>query len=209
MARNPDPKPGRWILPLVILGMVFFTWSFVQRLDPGEVPDDEAVSTTTSTTVGTTEPAETESTTTTTIPAPLAEYLADIRTDQETLAGILDEIETVNNAWEDRENNGTTFSDAVAGFEAVIVNATVFRDSVSIHIPPAGFGDGISTAHEAALGASEDVLTQATAVLAGLRASDTGQARTAAMLEFRAAVEEFNTAADDIAVAVEAAALGA
>lgn len=207
MARNPDPKPGRWILPLVVLGMVFFTWAFVQRLDPGEVPDDVAVSTTT-TTLATTEPQPDESTTTTTIPELLGAYLSDIRSDQETLAAILTEIETVNSAWEARDSNGTTFSDAVAGFEAVIVNATVFRDSVSIHIPPAGFGDALSTAHEAALSASERVLTAAEAVLAGLRAPDTGQARQAAMLDFRAAVEEFNLAADNIDTAVQAAALG-
>jgi hypothetical protein len=208
MARNPDPKPGRWILPLVVLGMVFFTWAFVQRLDPAEVPDDVAVSTT-STTVGTTEPDAVESTTTTTIPELLAAYVSDIRSDQETLDAILTEIETVNTAWEARDSNGTTFSEAVAGFEAVIVNATVFRDSVSIHIPPAGFGDGLGTAHQAALTASERVLTEAEAVLAGLRASDTGQARQAAMLDFRAAVEEFNLAAGNIETAVEAAALGA
>jgi hypothetical protein len=32
MAVNPDPKPGRWILPLVVLGMVAFTYFFVREL---------------------------------------------------------------------------------------------------------------------------------------------------------------------------------
>ena len=50
MYRNPDPKPGRWVLPIVVLGMVAFTWFFVQRLSPDEIPEDEPPSTTTSTT---------------------------------------------------------------------------------------------------------------------------------------------------------------
>ena len=32
MAFNPDPKPGRWILPLVVLGMIAFTYFFVREL---------------------------------------------------------------------------------------------------------------------------------------------------------------------------------
>ena len=35
MAINPDPKPGRWILPLVVLGMVAFTYFFVRALPSG------------------------------------------------------------------------------------------------------------------------------------------------------------------------------
>ena len=37
MMRNPDPKPGRWVLPLVVLGMVLFTWVWIDRLGPPEV----------------------------------------------------------------------------------------------------------------------------------------------------------------------------
>jgi hypothetical protein len=45
MALNPDPKPGRWILPLVVLGMVAFTYFFVRALPEGaEEPSDTTVS---------------------------------------------------------------------------------------------------------------------------------------------------------------------
>ena len=53
MAVNPDPKPGRWILPLVILGMIAFTYFFVSEL-PEASPDTTLVGQeTTTTTLGT------------------------------------------------------------------------------------------------------------------------------------------------------------
>ena len=57
MARNPDPKPGRWILPLIIVGMVGFTYLFTNSIDTvPEVPDNEATASTTTT--STTEPGD-------------------------------------------------------------------------------------------------------------------------------------------------------
>ncbi len=41
MTSNPDPKPGRWILPLVIVGMIGFTYLFVNSLE-GSAGDDPA-----------------------------------------------------------------------------------------------------------------------------------------------------------------------
>ena len=44
MPRNPDPKHGRWILPLIILAMIVLTITFVNSLEPAE---SEAGTTTT------------------------------------------------------------------------------------------------------------------------------------------------------------------
>ena len=33
MTSNYDPKPGRWMLPLVVLAMVAFTYLFVRETD--------------------------------------------------------------------------------------------------------------------------------------------------------------------------------
>ena len=64
MAVNPDPKPGRWILPLVILGMIGFTYFFVREL-PEASPDSTLVAQPTSTTLaettGTTEAGSSDS----------------------------------------------------------------------------------------------------------------------------------------------------
>ena len=68
MAVNPDPRPGRWLLPLVVLGMVLFTYVFVRTL-PGADADvvdlDNGTTSSTTTTVAASDP---ESTTTTTQP---------------------------------------------------------------------------------------------------------------------------------------------
>ena len=37
MALNADPKPGRWILPLVVLGMVAFTYFFVGAFTEAQI----------------------------------------------------------------------------------------------------------------------------------------------------------------------------
>ena len=52
MAVNPDPKPGRWILPLVILGMIAFTYFFVRSLPEASPNTTLAAGDTTPTTVG-------------------------------------------------------------------------------------------------------------------------------------------------------------
>ena len=52
MAVNPDPKPGRWILPLVILGMIAFTYFFVRSLPEASPDTTLAPGDTTPTTVG-------------------------------------------------------------------------------------------------------------------------------------------------------------
>ena len=41
---NPDPKHGRWILPLIIVAMIVLTFTFVNSLEPAET---EAGTTTT------------------------------------------------------------------------------------------------------------------------------------------------------------------
>lgn len=189
----------------MVLGMVFFTWAFVQRLDPDEISDDEADSTTT-TTVATSEPSDSaESTTTTTLPSDLQQYLDQITSDQETLAVIAADMDAVNAAWDDRENTGVTYGETEDAFEQIVANDTIFRDGVTIHLPPAGYGEALGQAHEQALDASEQVLSGAEAVLEGLQAPDTGQARQAALLDFRAAVAEFDIAVEEITAAVSQA----
>ena len=58
MAANPDPKPGRWILPLVVLAMIAFTYFFVRELPEASPDTTLAGQPTTTTTEGTTETTE-------------------------------------------------------------------------------------------------------------------------------------------------------
>ena len=92
---------------------------------------------------------------------------------------------------------GKTFDEAVEDLVAVSESALVFSEAVLLHIPPAGV-TGLVDAHQIALDAAGKVATGADAVLAGLRAPDTGQLRQAALVEFRSAAEQFNLAVDSI-----------
>lgn len=209
MVRNPDPKPGRWILPLVVLGMVFFTWAFVQRLEPEVIADDAPISTTT--TVAESEGGEGETgsaeetpdeTTATTLPADLAAFLTDIVADQEALAVLATEMDTANAAW---DNDEAGYGETETSLLELRDEAAVFRDTVVLRQAPAGYTD-IASAFEDAVNAAEGVAGSAEDVLAGLRAPDTGQARRSALLEFRSAAEAFNQAVAAMELAAEGAA---
>lgn len=197
MARNPDPKPGRWILPLVILGMVFFTWAFVQRLEPPQLEDNEPVSTTTTTVATTPTTLGEETTTTTLLPPDLQTYLDNLLGDKDALADVVERMNAVNSDWDDRAETGVSYTETEEDLVAVADSALVFSDAVELHIPPAGIA-GLVDAHQAALDAARLVATAAQAVLDGLRAPDTGQLRQAALVEFRSAAEQFNLAVDSI-----------
>ena len=198
MARNPDPKPGRWILPLVILGMVFFTWAFVDRLEPPALQDDTPISSTTSSLVAATPTTLPEAITTTTLlPPDLQTYLDNLLSDKDALAAVVSQMDAVNSDWNDRAETGKTYEETETDLIAVAESAGVFSDGVRLHIAPAGIA-GLADAHEAALNAAVDVADASDRVLAGLRAPDTGQLRQAALVEFRSAASEFDLAVDSI-----------
>lgn len=197
MARNPDPKPGRWILPLVILGMVFFTWAFVQRLEVPALEDDQPVSTTTTTIATTPTTLPEETTTTTLLPPELRTYLDNLLGDKDTLGDVVSEMNAVNSDWDGRAETGKTFPEAEEDLVAVNDSALVFSEAVELHLPPAGIA-GLVEAHEAALSAALQVASTAEEVLAGLQAPDTGQLRQEALISFRLAAEQFNLAVDSI-----------
>lgn len=187
--------------------MVLFTWAFVQRLQPEVIADDAPISTTTTTeatedgTTGGETPAE-EETTPTTLPEDLAAFLSDIISDQEKLAALASEMDAVNAAW---DNDEISYGDAEEQMLALRDEAAVFRDTVVLRQPPAGYPE-VAAAFEDALNAAEAIAASADAVLDGLRAPDTGQARRAALLEFRSAVEAFNQAVVAMEEAAQASA---
>ncbi|MDE0168349.1 MAG: hypothetical protein OXS29_02385 [bacterium] len=203
MMRNPDPKPGRWVLPLVVLGMVLFTWVWIDRLGPPEVDDTQPVSTTSATTTSTT-PAddaegaeqveEQETTTTTLLPPEIDVYLENLADDKMNLAEILAELNAANNEWENRD---IEYAEAEAAFVAVSEKALAFSQAVELHRPPDGI-TGLADAHQRILDPATAVATAAEKALAGLRSSDPGDQRREAVVEFRAAAESFNQQVDQI-----------
>ena len=75
---NSDPKPGRLILPLVLIGMIATTYTFINRVATNnslELVDEDSVTTI----VAEVEIEETTTTsTTTTIPEGVVSYLEEI-----------------------------------------------------------------------------------------------------------------------------------
>ena len=204
MMRNPDPKPGRWVLPLVVVGMVLFTWVWVNRLEPPEVDVTAPVSTTSTTTTATTAPGEAaeaeeveeeETTTTTLLPLEIQVYLNNLADDKKTLAEVVAEMNAVNAEWDNRSETGVTYSDTEAAMVSVSEQALVFSAGVELHRPPDNI-PGLVDAHQRVFEAATAAAAAAEDALAGLRAPDTGELRRAALVEFRAAAASFNEQVD-------------
>lgn len=151
MARNPDPKYGRWILPLVIAGMVGSTFAFVNRLEPATVPDSgttlpiDAVTTTT-TTVPT-------SSTTTTLAPQVAAYLDDLDGLVVEAEGLLERARTINNDWDNRtatfgdtEDALRSLAEDTSGFEARVQAAATVPELEASHLLLNQAAEGMSIA---------------------------------------------------------------
>jgi len=190
--------------------MILFTWVWINRLEPPEVEGTVAGSTSsTSTSVVTgpgdedptlsedSETPEETTTTSTTLPPAIEVYLTNLAGDKEALAAVVDELNRVNDSWENRDETGVSYSDTEAAFVAVSDQAVVFSEAVELHRPPAdraGLTDAHQRVYESALAVSE----AAADALAGLRAPDTGELRREAVVEFRAAAATFNQNVDQI-----------
>ena len=185
MAVNPDPKPGRWILPLVILGMIAFTYFFVRELPEASTETTLVAGGNGSTT--TTLPGASTSTT---------RGLSDL--DPETQA-YLDEVDSINgdlqlqrtelvtaNTGFDADPREVTFDDAVTRFQGVIDATTALNDRLNALTAPAA----LETNHVALQTSLNLAVNTATEALSGLQSTDDGSLR-------KSAVETYDTAASD------------
>lgn len=196
MAVNPDPRPGRWLLPLVILAMVGFTYVFVQSLpaaetDAQDLSEDATTTSTTSTTLG--DEQETTTTTTTPVSPEVVAYLESVTDAEGQIIGLQAEMGSVNTAW-DADPREVTFGDAEAALQDLATRVAGWADGVTEIQPPSGLEESHSLLAEYA----QTTADAAADVLAGLQAPDTGEARRAALEQFDAAVRGFTAAADDL-----------
>ncbi len=187
-----DPKPGRWLLPLVVVGLIAFTWVFVNALEPASDATSDVTGTTRepapSDTTTTTQ-AVSATTTTTTIPPEVAAFLvaADLIVDE--AARLLTEAETVNDAWETDRN----FTPALNDLQGLAATTSDFAVSVDTTSVPESLADEWVPVREAA----GRMVTSADEMVTGLRSTDTGQIRRAALAEFAAAVTVLTLGIDD------------
>lgn len=186
-----DPKPGRWILPLVVAGLIAFTWVFVNALEPASDATSDPTVTTQEpvpSDITTTTQVVSEVTTTTTIAPEIAAFLiaADLIVNE--AARLLTEAETINEAWETERN----FTPALNDLQDLASTASDFALSVDNTSVPESLADEWAPVHDAAT----LMVAGADEMVTGLRSTDTGQIRRAALADFAAAVADLTLAVD-------------
>lgn len=199
MVVNPDPKPGRWLLPLAVLAMFAFTFMFVRTLPEAEVESrpvttvatapaaEEESDGTTSTTEGSDSEEEgvpADTSTTTTLPAAVVSYLSSIGALGEQLASLAAEVREVNTAWDEKTIN---YGETEERLVAVMEDTIVWQDNVvQLNAPSA-----LAASYQDMLASSTRAAVAATTLVEGLRSSDTGELRRGAATEFEGAASAF------------------
>jgi hypothetical protein len=201
-SRNPDPKPGRWILPLIIVGMVGFTYFFVQQL-PDTEPDETTTTSAATTTTTSNGDGGTTTSTAPTVPAEVQAYVDKMAGSLAELAGVEADLLDVNTQ-QDADPRVITYTDALAEFREVEVNASVFADGVEIAAPPAGY-ETLATIHADLATAAGKLRAAAQNARVGFE-GPSAQPRRDAVAAFQAASLEFSTAYEALVAAAAATA---
>lgn len=197
MARspNPDPKYGRFLLPLVIVAMVGSTMVFVNALNPEEVPGGTTTTTspdgsgTSTTTTSSTVPS---SSTTTTEAPEIAAYrstASSFGSDGELLVQRGVEI---NEDWDNRAQTGVTFSETLDEMRELETEVRTFADDVAAVTPPPQAE--LELAHADITDAAEDMVEAMAAMIIGLQDPDSSAGRRQALTDLQAAGDALTTA---------------
>lgn len=189
-----DPKPGRWILPAIVVALIGFTYLFVNALPPAEIP---VGTTTTIAAQSTTTTVPELETTTTTLPPEIAAFLRLVDDYAATANLIADDVDATNTAWEERADGVPSFNDTLAAFEADQAEAQTLSDNVEGTNAP----DAYAAVWPDAVAAAADLPTGVNAVIEGLRAPDDGTARREAVAAYEELTAAFLAALDEVKAA--------
>jgi hypothetical protein len=189
MAVNPDPKPGRWILPLVILGMIGFTYFFVRALPEAStettlVTGQESTTTTGNGGTATTQPGNGNGN----IDNATQQYLNQLNEIASELQVLETELVAVNEGF-DADPREVEFNDAGDRMDVVAADTQALADRVRELEVPAG----LESNHESMQIAIDLCATAATEAVEGLRSSDEGDLRRAAVSAFVSSAADFDT----------------
>jgi hypothetical protein len=185
-----DPKPGRWILPLVLAGIVGFTYVFVNSIPPAPVtattlaPGDAAATTTT--------PDGPPSTTT--LDPVTAAFNADVARIQTEAAELITEADGINERWDD---GSLTFTASRAEFDAYQDKVADWADTVTAVVPP----EPVATQWTAVTEEAENMAAAAADMFTGFIDPETSAGR-------RQAHDELKAAGDAIAAALTSVTAG-
>ena len=194
---NTDPKPGRIVLPLVLIGMIATTYTFVNRVStnneldittPVEVEEEVVEETTEETTT---------TTTTTTLPDNYVAYLEEITAEKIQATELGKKVLEANQNWDDKS---VTYQEAKVEFRDFIDNAEQFVTTVTEPGPPNEFAF-LVTSHEELKTLVNLIYEDTVELLAGLESSDTGEQRAAALDAFNRDLDLFINKIEEIVAA--------
>ncbi len=192
---NQDPKPGRLVLPLVLIGMIATTYTFVNRVATNndlDISVEEEVPVVEEETV--TEDSTTTSTTTTTLPNEVVTYLEEIQAEKVQSDELGQKVLEANQRWDDEV---TSYQEAKDEFAAFIQDAEQFTATVSDPGPPNTFAN-LVTSHEELKVLANLIYQDTQELLEGLTSSDTGERRAAALEAFNENLTAFQQKVDEI-----------
>ena len=192
---NEDPKPGRLVLPLVLIGMIATTYTFINRvatnndleIEPSVEQviietDEEPVS------------EDTTTTTTTTLPGEVVTYLEEISSEKIQSIDLATKVLEANDKW---DNEDMTYQEAKDEFADFIEDAQQFVETVSEPGPPSTFA-GLVKSHEELKSLADLIFADTEELLEGLTSSDTGERRSAALDSFNNNINLFKEKVDEI-----------
>ena len=196
---NSDPKPGRLILPLVLIGMIATTYTFINRVvenndldlqtevqDVQEETNEEVIQEETTT-----------STTTTTLPENYVSYLEEINGERIVAINLAQEVLEANDNW---DNKTVTYQEAKQEFDDFINKWEEFVDILSNPGPPSEFAN-LVTSHEEIKTLVNLVYQDTVELKAGLESSDTGERRSAALDSFNSNLDQLTDKISEVVAA--------
>ncbi len=192
---NEDPKPGRLVLPLVLIGMIATTYTFINRvatnnnleIEPSVEqvivePEEEPVA------------EDTTTTTTTTLPSEVVTYLEEISSEKIQSIDLATKVLEANDKWDNEE---ISYQEAKDDFAEFIQDANQFVETVSEPGPPSTFA-GLVKSHEELKSLAELIFVDTEELLEGLTSSDTGERRASALDSFNNNINLFQEKIDEI-----------
>ncbi len=194
---NQDPKPGRLILPLVLIGMIATTYTFINRVAENnqlEIIEEQPVEQVQEVVD---EDTTTISTTSTTLPSAYVEYLEEITAERIQAIELGKKVLEANDKWDEKS---VTYQEAKQEFAELIDDAEVFANIIAEPGPPSEFSNLVSS-HNELITLVNLVYADTIELLAGLESSDTGEQRAAALNSFNTNLDEFVNKIEEIVAA--------
>ena len=192
---NSDPKPGRLILPLVLIGMIATTYTFINRVTTNN--NLEVINVTDNTVEVITEDIVEDTTTTsttTTLPEADVAYLEEIQAEKIQSVELGKKVLETNQRWDDKD---TTYQEAQQEFEAFINDAEQFVTTVSDPGPPSTNANLVSN-HEELKILVNLIYEDTKELLEGLTAPDPGERRSTALSSFNNYLGSFHQLIEEI-----------